>query len=201
MKKFFLITAVVSMIGFSEIHAQTGNMGTESDKAETIYDNDGPNFSKLDVSPLDVILFRGDNDDPVARVLYSRPQMRDREIFGSLVPYGEVWRTGANEATEITFYTDMMIEGKKIEAGTYTLFTIPKEEEWVIILNNSTHIWGAYDYFQEKDLARITVPVRESPVTIEALSMAFEPTENGMELVIGWADKFVRVPFTNPEKV
>ncbi|NJW55536.1 DUF2911 domain-containing protein, partial [Salinimicrobium oceani] len=112
------------------------------------------NFSKLDVSPMDVVLFRGENNEPLARVLYSRPQTRDREIFGKLVPYGEVWRTGANEATEITLYNDLMVGDKTIKKGTYTLFTIPKEKEWTIVLNNSTNIWGAYDYHVEKDVAR-----------------------------------------------
>lgn len=195
MKKILFMAALIGCFGFSEVQAQDSTMVPETTK-----DNDGPNFSKLDVSPLDVVLFRGDNEAPVARVLYSRPQMRDREVFGSLVPYGEVWRTGANEATEITFYTDMMIDNQTIDAGAYTLYTIPKENEWVIILNNSTHVWGAYDYLQEEDLVRITVPVKKSPVTIEALSMAFEPTENGMELIIGWANSYVEVPFTNPAK-
>ena len=191
MKKILLIL-LFSFGTYGIVQAQE----TEGEmQPETIKDNDGPNFSKLDVSPLDVILFRGENNEPLARVLYSRPQTRDREIFGTLVPYGEVWRTGANEATEVTFYTDMMVGGKKIEAGTYTLFTIPQENEWTIILNNSTHIWGAYDYHVEEDVARITVPVRESDTHIEALSMAFEPVEGGAKLYIGWDDSFVEVPF------
>lgn len=187
MKKYFLITVFFLGITTMPLFAQ--------DKPETTKDNDGPNFSKLDVSPMDVVLFRGENNEPLARVLYSRPQMRDREIFGKLVPYGEVWRTGANEATEITLYQDMMVGDKTIKKGTYTLFSIPNEKEWTIILNNSTNIWGAYDYHVEKDVARITVPVRTAKNPIEALSMAFEPIDNGAKLYIGWADKFVEVPF------
>ena len=165
------------------------------DTTETLKDDDGPNFSKLDVSPMDVALFRGENNEPVARVLYSRPQTRDREIFGKLIPYGEVWRTGANEATEITLYQDLMVGDKRIKKGTYTLFTIPREKEWTIILNNSTNIWGAYDYHVEKDVARITVPVRKSPVPIEALSMSFAKSNDGATLFIGWDDRYVKVPF------
>ncbi len=161
---------------------------------------EGPNFSKMDVSPMDVVLFRDKNKEPVARVLYSRPQKRDREVFGKLVPYGEVWRTGANEATEITFYQDMMVGGKRITKGTYSLFTIPREKEWTIILNNSTNIWGAYDYHMEQDVVRITVPVRKAPTSIEAFSMAFEPIENGAKLQMGWDDRYIEVPFKNPEK-
>lgn len=188
MKK--LITVVFFFLGvvaMPQMNAQ--------DTTETLKDNDGPNFSKLDVSPLDVVLFRGENNEPFARVLYSRPQTRDREIFGKLVPYGEVWRTGANEATEITLYQDMTVSGKRIKEGTYTLFTIPRENEWTIILNNSTNIWGAYDYQVEKDVARITVPVKTAKAPIEALSMSFEPIDNGAKLYIGWDDRYVEVPF------
>lgn len=188
MKKIFLMLAIFggSLVA-PNLYAQT--------TPETTKDNDGPNFSKLDVSPMDVVLFRGENNEPVARVLYSRPQTRDREVFGKLVPHGEVWRTGANEATEITLYQDLMVGDKTIKKGTYTMFTIPREKEWTIILNNSTNIWGAYDYHVEKDVARITVPVRKSPVPIEALSMSFAKSNGGVTLFIGWDDRYVQVPF------
>jgi hypothetical protein len=187
MKKYFIMFAVMAGSLTTQLYAQ--------DTTETLKDNDGPNFSKLDVSPMDVALFRGENNEPMARVLYSRPQTRDREVFGKLVPFGEVWRTGANEATEITLYQDLMVANKTIKKGTYTLFTIPKENEWTIILNNSTNIWGAYDYHVEKDVARITVPVRKSPVPIEALSMNFAESNDGATLFIGWDDRYVQIPF------
>lgn len=187
MKNYFVAIALIfGCFQFSAVMAQ------ETGK-------EGPNFSKLDVSPLDVVLFRDKNKEPVARVLYSRPQKRDREVFGKLVPFGEVWRTGANEATEITLYQDMMVGDKRIKKGTYTLFTIPQENEWTVVLNNSTNIWGAYDYHVEQDVARITVPVRKTSTSIEALSMAFEPIENGAKLQIGWDDRYVEIPFKNPQ--
>lgn len=188
MKKIFIMGAVFAGSLFTpQLHAQ--------ETPETTKESDGPNFSKLDVSPMDVVLFRGENNEPLARVLYSRPQTRDREIFGKLVPYGEVWRTGANEATEITLYNDLMVGGKTIKKGTYTMFTIPQEKEWTLILNNSTNIWGAYDYHVEQDVARITVPVRTTKTPIEALSMSFSPSENGADLYIGWDNHYVVVPF------
>ena len=190
MKRSLIVIALfIGCLGIPQLQAQ------DKEKPETTKDKDGPNFSKLDVSPLDVVLFRGENNEPLARVLYSRPQARDREIFGKLVPYGEVWRTGANEATEITLYQDMTVQGKRIKKGTYTLFTIPNQNEWTIILNNTTNIWGAYDYHVEKDVARITVPVKNSPTRIEALSMAFKEIPDGAMLQIGWDDKYVEVPF------
>ena len=189
MKKIFIMLAVMGgVFSTTQLHAQDT---TKNDK--------GPNFSKLDVSPMDVALFRDRDNQPQARVLYSRPQTRDREIFGKLVPYGEVWRTGANEATEITLYNDLTVGGKKIKKGTYSLFTIPQEKEWTVILNKSTNIWGAYDYHVEQDEARITVPVRKSSTPIDALSMSFAPSENGADLYIGWDDRYVVIPFKQPK--
>ncbi|MCL6218426.1 DUF2911 domain-containing protein [Zunongwangia pacifica] len=155
----------------------------------------GPNFAKMDVSPMDIALYRNDNNEPIARVIYSRPQKRDREVFGKLVPYGEVWRTGANEATEITFYKDVMIANAKVNAGTYTLYSIPEEKEWTIILNKKTLTWGAYEYSDELDLVRINVPVRQMQNPIDALSMAFEKDENdSANLLIGWDKSYVKIP-------
>lgn len=155
----------------------------------------GPEFSKLDVSPMDLAIYRNDNDQPVVRVIYSRPQKREREVFGKLVPYGKVWRTGANEATEITFYQDMKIADETVKAGTYTLYSIPDEKEWTIILNKKTNTWGAYEYTDQEDIVRITVPARQAPNTIEALSMAFEKASGGVDLLIGWDKTYVKVPF------
>lgn len=155
------------------------------------------NFSKVDVSPMDLALYRDSKDAPVARVIYSRPQKREREVFGKLVPYGKVWRTGANEATELTLYKNMKVGDKTINAGTYTLYTIPNEKEWTVILNSSTNTWGAYEYTDVKDEVRINVPVRQAPNTIEALSMAFEEAPGGANLLIGWDNSYVKVPFKN----
>lgn len=185
MKKILLLTAIfIGSVGISEVNAQ---------------EKEGPNFSKMDVSPMDVTLFRDAQKKPVARVLYSRPQKRDREVFGKLVPFGEVWRTGANEATEITLYRDMMVGNKTIKAGTYSLFTIPQENEWTVILNKDTNVWGAYDYHVEKDEVRITVPVRQASTSIESLSMAFQPIDDGAKLQIGWDDRYVEIPFKHPQ--
>ena len=84
-----------------------------------------PKFANLDPSPMDIAMYRGQDKAPLIRVIYSRPQKKDRKIFGELVKYDEVWRTGANESTEITFYKDMTVGDKTIKAGTYSLFTIP----------------------------------------------------------------------------
>ncbi|MBT8401715.1 MAG: DUF2911 domain-containing protein [Rhodothermia bacterium] len=88
---------------------------------------------------------------------YGRPNAKDREVWGKLVPYGKVWRTGANEATTISFDAPVTIEGEPLDAGTYSLFTIPNEDEWVIIFNNTAEQWGAFNYDSEQDALRVTV--------------------------------------------
>ena len=154
-------------------------------------------FSKMDASPMDMAVYRDKDDAAVARVIYSRPQKRNREIFGKLIPYGEVWRTGANEATEITLYKDMKVADATVKAGTYSLYTIPGEKEWTVILNSKTNTWGAYEYTDKEDKVRINVPVRKAPNSIESLSMAFQEAGKGTDLVIGWDESYVRVPFKN----
>jgi hypothetical protein len=93
---------------------------------------------------------------------YSRPSMKNRKIFGGLVPYGEVWRTGANTATKISFSTPVRFSGRELPAGDYALYTIPGQKEWTIIFNRVTGEWGAYAYKQENDALRITA----KPVTL-----------------------------------
>lgn len=154
-------------------------------------------FSKVDASPMDLAIYRDKDEAAVARVIYSRPQKRNREVFGKLVPFGEVWRTGANEATELTLYKDMQVADATIKAGNYTLYTIPGEKEWTVILNSKTNTWGAYEYTDQEDRVRIKVPVRTAPNTIESLSMAFQEAKNGADLLIGWDNSYVKVPFKN----
>jgi len=94
---------------------------------------------------------------------YGQPSKKGREIFGKLVPYGKIWRTGANEASVISFSKDVMIEGKKLAAGKYALFSIPGEDKWTIIFNTIWNQWGAYNYENDKDALRVKV----SPNTAE----------------------------------
>ena len=95
-------------------------------------------------------------------IVYSRPGVKDRTIFGGIVPYGQVWRTGANQATKVTFSTPVKLEGIDIPAGTYALFTIPGETEWTIIINKNAAQFGAFQYNQKDDLVRFKV----TPVTL-----------------------------------
>ncbi|MGS2739938.1 DUF2911 domain-containing protein [Sinomicrobium sp. M5D2P17] len=154
-------------------------------------------FSGLDKSPCDIAYYRTDRKaPPIAKVVYGRPLKKDRPVFGTLVPFDKVWRTGANEATEITFFKDVMFGDKEVEAGTYTLFSIPGVKEWVVILNKDTDVWGAFDYKESNDIARTTVPVDRDSKSLEAFSITFEPGDNGADMYLGWDTTRVKVPIS-----
>ncbi len=152
-------------------------------------------FAGIQKSPTDIVYAKaGRRAAPNIKVIYSRPQKKGRTLFGELVPYGKVWRTGADEATEIKIFQDMKIGSKNIKAGTYSLFTIPGEKEWTIILSNQLDIWGAYSYDQSKDAVRIKVPAT-SGSDIEAFSIAFKSIDKGYGMVLAWGKTRVEVPF------
>lgn len=132
----------------------------------------------------------------VARVIYSRPQKAGRPIYNGLVKYGEIWRLGANEATELEFYKNVHLGKKKISKGRYTLYAIANETTWTLIVNKETDTWGAFRYDAKKDLVRYDVPVQKLDSVIESLSMYFEKTTNGCNLVIAWDNLRVALPFT-----
>lgn len=126
------------------------------------------------------------------RITYGRPQVNDRTIFGELVPYGEVWRTGANEATTISFSSDVTIEGESLSAGTYSLYTIPERDSWTIIFNNVANQWGT-EYDEREDALRVQVSPESAPHQ-EMMTFLFEEvTDTSATCVLRWAE--VRVPF------
>ncbi len=126
---------------------------------------------------------------------YSRPGVKNRPIWGGLVPYGEVWRTGANENTTITFSTPVKIGGTELPAGTYGLQTIPTEDQWTVILSKDAELWGAFDYKQEHDALRLQVKPRPAAVPVERMRFTFENvTDNAGEVVLAWEK--LEVPFT-----
>lgn len=157
-------------------------------------------FSGLQKSPTDIVYAKSDRSaKPDIKVIYSRPQKRDRQIFGDLVKYGKVWRTGADEATEIKFYKKTKLGKHLIEAGTYSLFTIPGKKDWEIIISSDLDSWGAYSYDPAKDVARIKVPAKSGDV-LEAFSIAFvknskNEKEKGYNMVMAWDTTRVTVPF------
>ncbi|MCX2679563.1 DUF2911 domain-containing protein [Galbibacter sp. EGI 63066] len=152
-------------------------------------------FSGLDKSPADIAYLRTERSaPPLVKIIYSRPQLKGRLVGVDLAPHGDVWRTGANETTEIKFYQDMTFGGETITAGTYSLFTIPGKSEWTIILNKDLDTWGAYSYNEANDVARITVPASTGGKSLEAFSITFAPDDNGGKMIMGWDKVRVEVP-------
>ena len=109
--------------------------------------------------PSPLAITTGRYKDTYLKIIYSQPHKRGREIFGVTIPYGAVWRTGANEATELTITKDIIINKQPLKAGTYSIFTIPEKEKWTIIINSDLGMWGAYNYNQKIDVMRFEVPV------------------------------------------
>jgi hypothetical protein len=125
-------------------------------------------------------------------VVYSRPGVKGRPIFGGIVPYGIVWRTGANQATKISFSTPVKLEGHDIPAGTYALFTIPGEQEWTIIINKNANQWGAFQYNTNDDLVRFQVtPVTLRDTSIETFAIEFNRIRDESALLELVWDKMV----------
>ena len=155
------------------------------------------NFSDLDKSPMDAASFPSSYKIPekVIKVVYSRPQLKGRSL-DKLAPNKKVWRTGANEAPELTLYKDLKLGDTTIKAGIYSLYTIPGEKEWTIIINSDINAWGAYFYKQELDVVRIAVPVTNGAESIEAFSIVFDEVENTIQMHLGWDKVRVAVPFT-----
>ncbi len=128
------------------------------------------------------------------KVVYGQPLKKNRVVFGELVPYGQVWRTGANDATEIHFTTAVMFSGKKVEAGMYALFTIPGKESWTIILNRALGQHGSFQYDKKDDYIRVMVPVVKSKKIYEAFTISLLKSDVGASMVMNWDDVSVLIP-------
>lgn len=145
------------------------------------------------ISPLAIVTMKYENN--YVKVTYNQPHKRSREIFGELVKYGEVWRTGANEATEVTLTGDLIIQQDTLVAGTYSLFTIPNEKAWTIIFNKQLGQWGAYNYHEPSDVLRITIPVEViKDIVYEPFTISFEQKNQIADMWLIWDRTKVAVP-------
>ncbi|MEI6949965.1 DUF2911 domain-containing protein [Paraflavisolibacter sp. H34] len=163
-------------------------------------------YMPVDLSPMDVSYFPPDypilkttkktTAPPVARVIYSRPHKHGRKIFGALLKWGEPWRLGANEATEIEFFRPVTIQKKRIRPGRYVLYAIPQEKTWTVVFNSGNYSWGLKQD-ASKDLYRFEVPVQPTTSPVENFTMVFEKASAGAggNLVIAWDDTEARLPF------
>jgi hypothetical protein len=147
---------------------------------------------KLRPSPLAIAAVR--YQDHYVKITYSQPQKKNRAIFGNLVPYGKVWRTGANESTEITTTKNILVNDVLLKAGTYSIFTIPEAEKWTIIINSDVGMWGAYNYNPKKDLWRFEVPVQKNDKTFDPFTISFDQRNDVADLLMMWDDVKVSIP-------
>ena len=130
-------------------------------------------------------------------ISYSRPGVKGRKVFGDLVPYGKVWRTGANNATTITFGEEVMIGGTKVPAGKYGLLTIPNQNEWTIIISKQTNVTSPADYKQDQDLVRVTAKPEATPFSIETFMITVDDIKsNSCMIGMGWEKTWVSFPIT-----
>ncbi|MEO6229575.1 MAG: DUF2911 domain-containing protein [Ferruginibacter sp.] len=132
----------------------------------------------------------------IARVIFSRPQKNGRTIFGELLEYGQVWRLGANEASELEFFQAVKIGGTRVKRGRYTIYCIPYPDKWTLIINRETDTWGSFKYDETKDIVRIDLPVQKQAEVLEAFVMAFDKTPTGANLTIAWDNLKVDMPFS-----
>lgn len=160
-------------------------------------------YASVDISPMDMSYFPVDYPKikmasanvppPVMRLIYSRPHLQRRALFNGILKYDEPWRMGANEASEINFYKNVTIQGKKIKAGRYILYGTPHQDKWTIILNSNIDTWGLKQD-STKDIGRFQVPVLTNGTSLEYFTMVFEKTDTGANLVIAWADVVAKLP-------
>src|SRR5580700_6914867 len=117
---------------------------------------------------------------------YSSPRMKGRKIYGGLVPFGEVWRTGANEATTFVNSADVMVGGKAVPAGNYTIFTVPTADKWTLIINKKTGEWGIPYKYESDELARVDMSVSKLPAPVENFTIAYDKSAGGCTLRLDW---------------
>lgn len=170
-------------------------------KDSTIVNGEMANpYVPVDVSPMDMAWLPVDYPKltvkkslPVARVIYSRPHKQGRKIFGNLVKYGERWRLGANEATEIELFIPIKIQNKTVPKGRYILYCIPQTDNWTIVFNRNLNSWGL-NLDPSKDVYRFTIPAQTKNQSVEYFSMVFQPTSGGADLVMAWDNVEARLP-------
>ncbi|MEX2235680.1 MAG: DUF2911 domain-containing protein [Cyclobacteriaceae bacterium] len=183
MKKFFIF----SLIGIAAIAAIVAFIGFMQLKNTKSF------------SPEDEVVF--EQGDLTIKVFYNRPSKKGREIFGGLVPYDQVWRTGANEATTLETSRDLIIEGQTLKAGKYSLWTIPRETTWTIIFNSEHGHWGLNSKGEpnrnaQLDVLKIDAHAVRQEQEFEQFTIAFEKTGEDAEMVLIWDKTLVSVPFT-----
>lgn len=212
MMKFFIHTFCIACCFFA-VCGCTEKAGSKNERKDSITLVDKNNiihpalqnkYAIVDISPMDMCYFPPDypqlkmagiaKDEPVMRVIYSRPHLQGRTLFTDILKYGERWRLGANEATELTVFKPVNVNGKKLSIGRYTLYCIPQEDEWTIVVNSATDTWGLKQD-TTKNLLQTVIPVTHNNPSLEYFTIVFEKTNTGANMIMAWDDVLAKLPF------
>jgi len=186
-------------IGFQKIDEGNVNMVFEWDQTRAT-------LAGADASPMDLVQypvnsrfqnFRKPVEEAQVRVVYSRPQKKGRDIFGGLLKFGEMWRVGANETTEITFFNDVTINGTKVKKGRYGIFAKVNEGSWDFIIHSNVQSWGSANHDDKKNVVTVTATTNKTPQTVEALTILLE--KNGtdqIDLIVAWDNTMAKLPIS-----
>jgi hypothetical protein len=196
---------LVCLVSCNDEEPQASNPRPKLSK-DTLNRPESNPYSIVDVSPMDLAYLPVDYPKlkikpltPVARVIYSRPHKQGRKIFGGLQKFGETWRLGANEATEIELFRPVTVNNTTIAKGRYILYCIPYEDKWTIAFNSNLYSWGL-NLDSTKDLHRFDIPATRKNMSVEYFSMVFEPVAGGADLVMAWDDVEARLPLQYSDK-
>ena len=198
-------------IGFQKVDEGNVNMLFEWDKTRAtlpINLNAASLANGPDKSPMDLVQYPNmsrlrnyvkpeelEANEPQVRVVYSRPQMKGRKVFGELLKYGEMWRVGANETTLVTFYNDVTIGGKKVRRGTYGLFAKVNENNWEFIIHKNTQSWGHPNHDEKDNVVSVVANVESTPSLVENMSIIFrENGENQLDIIVAWENSMAKLP-------
>lgn len=205
MKYLLVVFLVCALVSCEDNPAQkTKSSQTVINDSNIIKKEAANPYSQVDVSTMDMVYFPADfplkkmngeaKGQPVMRVIYSRPHRGGRKLFGGLVKWGQPWRLGANEATEIEFFQPVTIQNKTVPVGKYIMYAIPYEDHWTIVLNSNLYTWGL-KFNPEDDVLKFDVATAPQPRLVEHFTISFEPTYNGAHLIMAWENTEARMPF------
>jgi len=209
-----VLSSFLFVVSLAAVFSACGNKKTSTEKKPittppdtsriVVADNKINPYAIVDISPMDISYFPADYPKlkmtdsvpvppPLARVIYSRPHLQGRHLFTDLLKYGEPWRLGANESTELDLYTEATIQNKKIKSGRYVLYCIPGADSWTIVLNSNIDSWGLHPD-ATKDIARFSIPVKQTSSRLEYFTIVFEKTDNGADMIMAWDNLEARLP-------
>lgn len=176
-----------------------------ANKPDTIAQQEADNsiYAEVDISPMDMSYYPPKypqqkmagtvSAPPVMRVIYSRPHLQGRKLFEGIIKYGDMWRLGANEATELDLFQPVTIGDKKLPVGRYTLYAIPKAGYWTMVVNGDLDMWGLKQD-PAMDIVRVQIPVTYYNPMMEYFTMVFDKTTSGADLIIAWDDVEAKLP-------